>query len=251
MKYILFIGVVLSLGVVGYYTIDISSMDTQKEKIEFITNNLNTTENINSIEELEEVVEEKLPNTKMQISTTEMNDVEKTISEQSMEDSKIEVDKIILQNDSEDMVTTNNQIPEASDNIQTRTMLVAGGCFWCVEADLEKVPGVIEVVSGYAEGTNENPTYQNYIANGHREVAEVTFDPQIVSFEEILIATIKHTDPTDDNGSFADRGNYYLTALYYENASEKKIIDELIAEIDEKGPYDKPLAIDVLERPKF
>lgn len=133
----------------------------------------------------------------------------------------------------------------------TATMLVAGGCFWCVEADLEKLPGVIEVVSGYAEGATENPTYKNYIEGGHREVVEVTFNPAVVSFEEILIYAIKHMDPTDADGMFADRGNYYSAALYYESSEQKELIEQLISEIDAQGPYDKPLAIEVLPRTMF
>lgn len=139
----------------------------------------------------------------------------------------------------------------AQGDYVTDTALVAGGCFWCVEADLEKLPGVIEVVSGYAGGSSENPTYKDYSKNGHREVAEVTYNPAVVSLEEIFIYTLKHTDPTDDDGTFNDRGDYYSSALYYENESEKRLIENLIAEIDEFGPYDKPLAVDVEARPTF
>jgi len=137
----------------------------------------------------------------------------------------------------------------ATANVQT--MLVAGGCFWCVESDLEKLDGVIEVVSGYAGGSLPDPTYQTYKSGGHREVAEVTYDANKISAEDILIVTLKTTDPTDDDGTFADRGDGYSAAFYYENASDKKTIDDLIEEVDTFGPYDKPLAIDVEERPKF
>jgi len=152
---------------------------------------------------------------------------------------------------SEEMKSNTNTSISEGDTHSQQTMLVAGGCFWCVEADLEKLPGVIEVVSGYAEGANENPTYENYSKNGHREVAEVTFNPSVVSFEEILIYAMKHMDPTDADGMFADRGNYYSSAFYYENDAEKTIIENLIKEVDEKGPYDSPLAIEVIERPTF
>jgi len=134
---------------------------------------------------------------------------------------------------------------------QTKTLLVAGGCFWCVEADLEKLPGVVAAVSGYAGGTTVNPNYQNYGAGGHREVVEVTYDPGLVSFEEILIYTLKHIDPTDAAGSFGDRGVYYSPALYYATEAEKEIIDNLIKEIDEKGPYDKNLVVAVEAAPVF
>jgi peptide methionine sulfoxide reductase msrA/msrB len=133
----------------------------------------------------------------------------------------------------------------------TKTMLVAGGCFWCVESDLEKLPGVRAAVSGYAGGQTENPTYENYGAGGHREVVEVTFDPSVVSFSEIAIYTIKHIDPTDGAGSFFDRGLSYAPALYFDTKEEKQQLESIIADIDENGPYDKPLELLVLERPKF
>jgi len=139
----------------------------------------------------------------------------------------------------------------ANTSATQKSMLVAGGCFWCVEADLEKLSGVIEVVSGYAEGTNVNPTYENYSDNGHREVVEVTYNPLVVSFEEILIYAMKHMDPTDRGGSFYDRGENYAPAFYYETEEQKATIDALIAEVDKSGPYDKPLAIAVVERPAF
>jgi len=131
------------------------------------------------------------------------------------------------------------------------TMLVAGGCFWCVEADLEKLPGVIEAVSGYAGGTTENPTYKNYSQGGHREVVEVTYNPTVVTFEQIAIYAIKHMDPTDPFGSFYDRGIYYSPALYFQNEEEKDILEDVIMEINELGVYDKPLAVEVEERPQF
>lgn len=131
------------------------------------------------------------------------------------------------------------------------TMLVAGGCFWCVEADLEKLPGVTTVVSGYSGGITDNPTYENHNQGGHREVVQVTYDSSLVSFEQVLIFAIKHMDPTDSEGSFYDRGKTYSPAAYYANADEKKIIETLIADIDTNGPYDKPLAVEVEPRKTF
>lgn len=134
---------------------------------------------------------------------------------------------------------------------QMETMLVAGGCFWCVEADLEKLPGVRSVVSGYAGGKAPNPTYENYSAGGHREVVEVTYDASQVSFQEVLIFALKHMDPTDGSGSFGDRGEYYSPAMYYKNSAEKTIIENLIRDIDSNGPYPIPLAIDVEPTQQF
>jgi peptide methionine sulfoxide reductase msrA/msrB len=150
-----------------------------------------------------------------------------------------------------DSSTETGQPEEAHSNRDYETMLVAGGCFWCVEADLEKLDGVEEVVSGYGGGETDNPTYETYGAGGHREVAKVTYDPNAISFEDILIVTMKTTDPTDDEGTFADRGDKYSAAFYYETAEERAIIESLIDEVDEFGPYDEPLAIDVEPRPQF
>ena len=141
--------------------------------------------------------------------------------------------------------------PETSRAPDMQSMLVAGGCFWCVESDLEKLPGVISVVSGYAGGSTENPTYENYGKGGHREVVEVIYDAKQISFEDILIVTMKTTDPTDDDGTFYDRGDKYSAAFYHETEGQKNIIENLIKEVDEYGPYKEPLAIDVEKRPRF
>ncbi len=132
-----------------------------------------------------------------------------------------------------------------------RTMLVAGGCFWCVESDIEKLPGVIKAVSGYAGGTTQNPTYETYSQSGHKEVVEVTFDENVVTFREVAIYAIKHMDPTDGEGSFYDRGVSYGPALYFETAEQKEVLDALIKTIDENGPYEKTLAVAIIERPLF
>lgn len=133
----------------------------------------------------------------------------------------------------------------------TASLLIAGGCFWCVEADIEKVPGVQGAVSGYAGGSTDNPTYENYSKGGHKEVVEVTYDPTVVSFESLIIYGLKHMDPTDGEGSFYDRGVQYGPALYYATVEEREVIERVIAEINEQGPYAAPLAVAVLERPQF
>lgn len=128
----------------------------------------------------------------------------------------------------------------------TKTALLAGGCFWCVEADLEKVPGVITAVSGYAGGTTQNPTYENYSAGGHREVVLVTYDDSIVDYAKLVESVITHSDPTDPDGSFYDRGVEYAPAVYYSTPEEKLIAEEVIAHIDSRKVYEKPLAVKVL-----
>lgn len=167
------------------------------------------------------------------------------------ENSMNETDTTAAQNEDAETTATPNTEPATAQSANIQTALVAGGCFWCVESDLEKTYGVISAVSGYAGGSTENPTYENYGSGGHREVVEVTYDANKISYEGVLIVTMKTTDPTDDSGTFADRGDKYSAAFYYENDTEKVIIDTLITEVNENGPYDAPLAIDVEARPRF
>lgn len=170
------------------------------------------------------------------------------LREQETEDNVPEIEspdeEVAYEPDSESMIDVSTA-GQAHASAELATVLVAGGCFWCVEADLEKLSGVVEVISGYAGGTGNDPTYQNYSAGGYREVVEVTYNPAVVSFEEILIYAMKHMDPTDDHGSFHDRGDQYAPAFYYKNEEQKAVIENLIKEVDENGPYDAPLAIDV------
>ncbi|MTH99687.1 peptide-methionine (S)-S-oxide reductase [Roseibium sp. RKSG952] len=94
------------------------------------------------------------------------------------------------------------------------TAVFAGGCFWCVEADLEKVPGVRDVVSGYAGGETSNPTYKNHGRGGHREVVQVEFDESRISYRQLVDIFLRTIDVTDPDGQFCDRGFSYSTAIY-------------------------------------
>ena len=154
-----------------------------------------------------------------------------------------------------DMTSTQGdsaETPSVNPDVDARaTLMIAGGCFWCVESDLEKLPGVLEAVSGYAGGTTENPTYSNYVSGGHREVVLVTYNPSVVSYREILIYEIKHMDPTDPDGSFYDRGKAYSPAIYYDNDVERTVALQVINEIDALKVYDKPIALEVLPLTTF
>lgn len=132
-----------------------------------------------------------------------------------------------------------------------KTALFANGCFWCAEHDLEEVGGVIDVVSGYAGGETENPTYENYIDGGHREVVLVTYDANQVSFANLVESVVKHGDPTDSAGSFNDRGAQYAPAIYYETEAEKVDARHVIESIDALRVFDKPLSLIVISRVKF
>ena len=99
----------------------------------------------------------------------------------------------------------------------------AGGCFWCTEADFEKVPGVLKVVSGYTGGRTKNPTYKEVCSGGtgHLEAVQVHFDPQRVTYEALLEHFWRHVDPTDAGGQFVDRGEQYQSAIFYHDEGQR------------------------------
>lgn len=111
----------------------------------------------------------------------------------------------------------------AASAASTETATVAGGCFWCVESDFEKVKGVKEVVSGYTGGSAKNPSYKQVVkgGTGHYEAVQITYDPAQISYSEILSLFFRSVDPTDAGGQFCDRGDSYRTAIFVSNAAEK------------------------------
>jgi peptide-methionine (S)-S-oxide reductase len=104
---------------------------------------------------------------------------------------------------------------------ETAEAILAGGCFWCVEADMDKVAGVSETVSGYIGGWTENPTYQSHSSDGHYEAVLVTFDPTVTSYRELLDIFWRTVDVVDDGGQFCDRGPSYRTAIFVASDEER------------------------------
>ncbi len=113
----------------------------------------------------------------------------------------------------------------------TAKAILAGGCFWCLEHDFRKLPGVVSAVSGYSGGDRPNPTYQNYNDESpgapvpHVEVVEVTYDLSKLSYDKVLDYFYRHIDPTDGGGQFCDRGPAYAPVIYTANAAEKSAAD--------------------------
>lgn len=120
----------------------------------------------------------------------------------------------------------------AASHAATGKAVVAGGCFWCVEADFEKVPGVVSVVSGYTGGTVANPTYRQVVAGGtgHYEAVEITFDTAKISYDQVLRLFLRSVDPLDAGGQFCDRGDSYRTAIFVSNPAEKAAAEAAVAE---------------------
>lgn len=110
---------------------------------------------------------------------------------------------------------------------QTATAIFAGGCFWCVEADFEKLPGVIAAESGYTGGKTANPTYQTVSAGGtgHTEAVRLTYDPRVVSYPVLLDFFWRHIDPTVKDRQFCDVGNQYRSAIYYKSPAQKDQVE--------------------------
>lgn len=107
------------------------------------------------------------------------------------------------------------------------TTIFAGGCFWCVEADFDKIPGVIETVSGYTGGHTQNPTYKQVTGGdtGHYEAVRIRFDPDKVGYAELVSALLRSVDPTDDGGQFCDRGASYRTAIFTLDARQQRVAE--------------------------
>lgn len=114
--------------------------------------------------------------------------------------------------------------------------ILAGGCFWCMEADFEKLPGVSDVVSGFTGGTLKDPTYNGNHA-GHFEAVEITYDPKAVSYRQLLDYYWRHVDPFDPGGQFCDRGPSYQTAIFVASDRERAIAEESKREIAAQFPY--------------
>ncbi len=129
----------------------------------------------------------------------------------------------------------------------------AGGCFWCVEADFEKVPGVEEVISGYTGGEIENPKYDQVSAGktGHREAVQVYYDEKKVEYRTLVQYFFRHVDPTDPSGSFGDRGHQYTSAIFYVTDKEKQVAEEEKQKLADAKIFKKEIATNILPLGEF
>ena len=135
----------------------------------------------------------------------------------------------------------------------TETTTLAGGCFWCLEAVYDELKGVEDVVSGYAGGTVPNPSYELVSTGetGHAEVVQIKFDPQVISFAEILKVFFTIHDPTTLNRQGADQGTQYRSAIFYKTPEQEKIAKETIAEITAAKIWDHPIVTQVVPFNEF
>jgi len=123
----------------------------------------------------------------------------------------------------------------------------AGGCFWCMVKPFDQWDGVKRVVSGYTGGHVENPTYEQVKSGstGHFEAVEITYDPQVISYETIVQIFWRQIDPTDDGGQFHDRGDSYRTAIFYHNDEQKEIAEKTKKQLEANGKFSKPIVTEI------
>ena len=144
------------------------------------------------------------------------------------------------------VTVTSNKLIAATDKI-----VVAGGCFWCVEADFEGLDGVKEAISGYTGGAIENPSYKEVVqgGTGHYEAVEIEFDPAIISLDNILYIFLRSVDVTDDGGQFCDRGESYRTAIFIDNKLQNEKAQVAINEAQKE--LDKKIVTPIIKLKKF
>lgn len=143
--------------------------------------------------------------------------------------------------------------PEATQRSETtipdgaQTAVFAGGCFWCMEEAFEAVPGVYGAVSGFAGGSEPNPTYEQVVRGqtGHYEVVRVIYDPQRIAYEDLLFVFWRNIDPMDAGGQFCDRGTAYLTAIFYQTEEERLMAERSKRELEESGRLPQPIVTEV------
>ena len=129
----------------------------------------------------------------------------------------------------------------------------AGGCFWCMQGPFDFLEGVISTKVGYTGGKIENPSYEEVSTGitGHTEAVEVLYDPQIISYKELLEVFWRNIDPTTRDQQFADRGSQYRTAIFYHNEEQKKLAEQSKSELEKSGKFDKPIVTEIVEATRF
>jgi peptide methionine sulfoxide reductase msrA/msrB len=135
----------------------------------------------------------------------------------------------------------------------TESAIFAGGCFWCMEHPFEELDGVSTVVSGFAGGTEKDPSYKEVAsgATGHVEAVLITYDPKKVSYSKLLDVFWRQIDPTDQGGQFVDRGHQYTTAIFYSSAEQKKEAELSRKNLEKSGRFDATIVTPIIEATEF
>lgn len=152
-----------------------------------------------------------------------------------------------------DVVQQGGKNDMTEEDVTIRKATFAGGCFWCTEADFEKLPGVVKVLSGYSGGNKENPKYEEVSSGGtgHVEAIQVYYDPSKLSYDELLDFFWRHIDPTDPGGQFVDRGPQYRSAIFYHDEEQKQLAEKSREALDRSGKFSKPVVTEIIKLAKF
>ena len=144
-------------------------------------------------------------------------------------------------------------IPVAAGDSETEQATFAAGCFWCIEADLEKVEGVLSVTSGYTGGTVTDPTYKQVSTGttGHTEAVRVVFNPTVISYEELLVIFWRNIDPTVADQQFCDVGNQYRSAIFYHDDAQREAAERSKTELMKSKPFAEPVVTEILAASTF
>jgi len=135
----------------------------------------------------------------------------------------------------------------------TEKATFAGGCFWCMVKPFDQFDGIDSVISGYTGGHVENPTYEQVKtgATGHLESVEITFQPDVFPYEQLLEIFWQQIDPTDNDGQFQDRGSQYRPAIFVHNEKQRELAEQSKRDLDASGRFKKPVVTEILEAGPF
>ena len=149
--------------------------------------------------------------------------------------------EVYSQSENENEKGANNQMADL------KKATFGSGCFWCTEAVFERLKGVHSVVSGYAGGTIENPTYEEVCngTTGHAEVTQITYDPDVITFDELLEVFWKTHDPTTLNRQGNDVGTQYRSVIFFHDDEQKQLAEKYKEELDKSGAWDKPIVTEI------
>jgi peptide-methionine (S)-S-oxide reductase len=129
----------------------------------------------------------------------------------------------------------------------------AGGCFWCMEPPFDRLDGVLSTISGYTGGSKADPTYHEVSggSTGHAEAVQIAYDPAKVSYQELLDVFWHNVDPLDAGGQFCDRGSQYRTAIFAENAEQRRLAEASKEALAESGRFEQPIATEIVDASTF
>lgn len=145
------------------------------------------------------------------------------------------------------------ETPQAELDRKLEVATFASGCFWCTEADFDKVKGVVETTSGYMGGTTPDPTYEQVLTGttGHAEVLQLKYDPTEVTYEDLLDVYWRNVDPLDGRGQFCDRGSQYRPAIFFHTEEQKRLAEVSKATLAKSGRFDQPIAVEIMAASTF